>query len=103
MALFIVEAVTNAMKYAFDYEGGQISVYLYAEGENTILDVVDDGRGLEETEETSNSDGLGSKLMKAFARQLRSEMRVESVAGKGYRVSLVLPPETVHVDNRVDY
>ena len=93
MALFIVEAVTNAMKYAFGPAGGQIHISLGVDVDGTTLVISDNGRGFDPatTSETQNGGGLGSKLMTAFSRQLSAELTVESSLGGGCRLTLFMP------------
>ncbi|MGB3627368.1 MAG: sensor histidine kinase, partial [Henriciella sp.] len=94
VALFVLEAVTNAMKYAFDDDGGVITVRLFEEGEHIVLTVSDNGFGAEfEDDADSNSTGLGSRLMSAFAKQLRAEMSQHSQPGEGFTVKLKMPRE----------
>lgn len=80
LALFTAEAVTNAVKHAFPgSRGGTVIVtYLRRPGE-AILTVDDDGVGCEtppqpQPGEAPQPSGLGSTLMKAFARQLNGVM-----------------------------
>ncbi|WP_300376913.1 histidine kinase dimerization/phosphoacceptor domain -containing protein [Henriciella sp.] len=94
IALFILEAVTNATKYAFPDDGGTITVRLYREAEEIILDILDDGAGAGDSgSESGGSTGLGSKLMSAFAKQLRGRMNISSEKGSGYHVELRVPVE----------
>ncbi len=87
MALFIVEAVTNAMKYAFEEDGGEVAVNLTADSETVTLEIRDTGLGYEVKD---GSSGLGSKLMVAFARQLSSEFTTEAKPGQGCSHRLVM-------------
>jgi two-component sensor histidine kinase len=92
IALFILEAVTNAMKYAFDDTGGTILVKFYQEGDEIVLAIIDDGFGADAEPRTeSASTGLGSRLMSAFAKQLRAEMETFSGTGGGFTVKLRMP------------
>ena len=91
IALFLLEAVTNAMKYAFDDKGGIILVKLQEDGEDIVLSVIDDGKGAVEQADAPKSTGLGSRLMTAFAKQLRADMSSHSKPGKGYTVELRMP------------
>ncbi|MEP0316174.1 MAG: sensor histidine kinase [Hyphomonas sp.] len=88
MALFIVEAVTNAMKYAFEEDGGEVSVCLSATDDQVTLEIRDTGLGYDSTD---GSSGLGSKLMIAFARQLSAEFTTEARPGLGCSHKLVMP------------
>jgi two-component sensor histidine kinase len=87
MALFIVEAVTNAMKYAFEDDGGEIAVNLSVAEAKVILVIRDTGLGYDTTD---GSLGLGSKLMVAFARQLSAEFTTEARPGLGCSHTLVM-------------
>lgn len=89
VALFLVEAVTNAVKFAFDRHG-KIAVTLAPEGDDLLLMVEDDGRGFAPSD-TANR-GLGGRLMEAFARQISARLEVESEPDKGSRVKLHIPP-----------
>ncbi len=94
IALFILEAVTNATKYAFDEDGGVITVRLYEDGDDIVLDVIDDGAGADfEEEADSSSTGLGSRLMSAFAKQLRGKIDITSKPGEGFHVELRMPSD----------
>jgi two-component sensor histidine kinase len=75
LALWLVEAVTNAQKHAFAGRGGDLKVRFRVEGETSVLEVEDDGPGVGETHRA----GVGRTLMGAFAKQLRGQ--VELVPG----------------------
>ncbi len=89
LALFAVEAVSNARKHAFGEAGGCIRVRFTVRPEEVVLDVIDNGRGLDA--ETA-AGGVGRTLMSAFARQLRGQMTVEPAEGGGSHVRLAFPP-----------
>ncbi len=94
IALFLLEAVTNAIKYAFDETGGTINVTLTEDkaGEEIVLAIADDGFGADVDEASdAGPSGLGSRLMAAFAKQLRAKHEVSSTPGGGYTVSLRMP------------
>jgi len=93
IALFLVESVTNATKYAFGPEGGTISISLKTEEDNTTrLTVSDDGAGFD-AGSVSIRKGLGSRLMSAFARQLGATLTIDSAVGKGCTVTLAMPDQ----------
>ena len=98
IALFIVEAVTNSMKYAFDMDGGAIKISLKRNEGEILLSICDDGHGpgidddeLRITTEQKNNGGLGSKLMTAFARQLKAKYSSDYHEGVGYCVEVHIP------------
>ena len=72
LALWLVEAVTNAQKHAFAGRGGALRVRFRVEGETSVLEVEDDGPGVSETFRA----GVGRTLMGAFAKQLRGEVEM---------------------------
>lgn len=90
LALLVLELITNAMKHAFDEEGGRINVALSQVDEDLRLTVSDDGAGVSEPDAPMHK-GLGTRLVAAFTRQLRAEMTTQSSAGQGYTVVLKIP------------
>ena len=79
LALWLVEAVTNAQKHAFAGRGGALKVRFRVEGETSVLEVEDDGPGVGETFRA----GVGRTLMGAFAKQLRGEVELVPAPGGG--------------------
>jgi two-component sensor histidine kinase len=79
LALWLVEAVTNAQKHAFAGRGGALKVRFRVEGETSVLEVEDDGPGVSETFRA----GVGRTLMGAFAKQLRGEVEMVNAPGGG--------------------
>ena len=67
LALFTVEAITNAQKHAFKGRvGGVLKVSFRVEGESAYIEIADNG-GADPAE---LGEGVGRTLMMAFARQL---------------------------------
>lgn len=90
MALFILEAVTNSVKYALETgRGKEINITLRDKDDSLILTIQDDGKGAVEMDQEDN-DGLGAKLMSAFTRQLGAEL-VQETTDEGYCVELRIP------------
>ncbi|WP_297512439.1 histidine kinase dimerization/phosphoacceptor domain -containing protein [uncultured Caulobacter sp.] len=87
IALFAVEAITNAQKHAFGPQGGVLSVGFHVRGEEAELSISDDGPGAAD----SLGGGVGRTLMTAFARQLRGKVAFETNAPRGLRVRLTFP------------
>lgn len=89
LALFVVEAVTNAYRHAFSAEDkGLIEVIFSAEADTAILEVVDNGFGFDES---GNHGQMGTELMSAFAVQVGGTFHIDSKPGEGTRVVLQLP------------
>ena len=88
LALFAVEAISNARKHAFGTEGGSIEVRFRVIGDEVTLEIQDDGLGDADALPTA---GVGRTLMSAFARQLRGHTEVEPAPDRGVRVRLTFP------------
>ncbi|CAN5214424.1 sensor histidine kinase PhyK [soil metagenome] len=73
LALWLVEAVTNAQKHAFAGRGGDLQVRFKVAGDKSTLEVQDDGPG---PEADAVKAGVGRTLMGAFAKQLRGEAEI---------------------------
>ena len=98
LALFAVEAISNARKHAFGPEGGSIKVRFRVVADEVTLEVQDDGRGEADALPTA---GVGRTLMSAFARQLRGHTEVEPAPDRGVRVRLTFPrPELPRDDEQ---
>lgn len=89
VALWLVEAVSNAQKHAFADRGGHLIVRFRVRGETSVLEVQDDGPGLK----GDDISGVGSTLMEAFARQLRGTATMLEAPGGGSiaRLTFVTP------------
>ena len=88
LALFAVEAITNARKHAFGPDGGLIRVVFRVSADDVTLDIRDDGGG---DAESLSSTGVGRTLMSAFARQLRGHTEVTQEPVRGVCVRLTFP------------
>jgi two-component sensor histidine kinase len=73
LALWLVEAVSNAQKHAFAGRGGDLKVRFKVDGDKSVLEVQDDGPGPDQAAVTA---GVGRTLMGAFAKQLRGEAEI---------------------------
>ncbi len=93
LALWLVEAVSNAQKHAFAGRGGALRVRFTVTGDTSILEVEDDGPGVAD----SLRAGVGRTLMGAFAKQLRGEAElVPGPDGRGAVARMRFPtPEAV--------
>ena len=87
IALFAVEAITNAQKHAFGPGGGTLVVGFHVRGEEAELSISDDGPGAAD----SLGGGVGRTLMTAFARQLRGKVAFETREPNGLTVRLTFP------------
>jgi two-component sensor histidine kinase len=88
LALFAVEAITNAQKHAFADRGGMLKVTFTVRGEEAELEISDDGKA---AEDALVSSGVGRTLMTAFARQLRGRSELVRNAEGGITARLIFP------------
>jgi len=96
VALFAVEAITNAQKHGLADHGGALTVVFKVEGPDATLSIADDGGGLRPPLETLEAKGVGRTLMTAFSRQLRGRTEMAINPDGGLTVTLVFPtPESV--------
>jgi two-component sensor histidine kinase len=82
VGVIVTELVSNACKYAYgDEGGGEVRIFFRTEpDQHFVLRVEDDGRGFEAGEKPKGT-GLGTKLIRAMAASLRSEVSYESGPG----------------------
>ncbi len=92
LALWLVEAVSNAQKHAFADRGGDLKVRFRVDGATSVLEVQDNGPGLDE----ATRAGVGRTLMGAFAKQLRGEADLSPAPGGGTiaRMTFATPEAT---------
>jgi two-component system, sensor histidine kinase PdtaS len=88
IGLIVNEIVTNALKHAFpDNRAGSVKVAL-RQHPSLTLTVADDGIGCS----AGKREGIGSRLMQLFAKQLGATITWEDAA-PGCRVRVVLAPD----------
>lgn len=99
MALWAVEAISNAQKHAFAGREGRLAIRFNSGPEDSVLEIEDDGPGISPAESVS---GLGRTLMTAFSRQLRGTTEVlESPIG-GVLARLTFPTPEVSLEMLTD-
>ncbi len=90
LGLVVSELVTNSMKFAFPSRPqGRIEIRLREEGDLRILEVSDDGVGLERDSGKERHAGLGIDLVSALAAQLGGTISYPEA--KGFRVLITMP------------
>lgn len=90
LALFAVEAISNARKHGLA-GGGRLSVTVAVEGENARLDIKDSGAAGVVLGAGDMGQGVGRTLMTAFARQLRGEVALLPHPDGGLTTRLIFP------------
>ncbi|HEX3700020.1 MAG TPA: sensor histidine kinase [Phenylobacterium sp.] len=88
LALFAVEAITNAQKHAFHDRGGVLTVSFTVRGDEAELEISDDGQP---ADDALVSSGVGRTLMTAFARQLRGRAELVRNPAGGITARLIFP------------
>ncbi len=88
LALFAVEAITNAQKHAFKDRGGLLTLNFTVRGDEAELEISDDGAA---GEDALVASGVGRTLMTAFARQLRGRSELVRNAQGGITARLIFP------------
>jgi two-component sensor histidine kinase len=89
LALFAVEAITNAQKHAFAKRGGVLAVNFHVRGDVAELEISDNGEAREG--DLAAASGVGRTLMTAFARQLRGRSELVRNAAGGVTARLIFP------------
>ncbi|HXL99221.1 MAG TPA: sensor histidine kinase, partial [Rhizomicrobium sp.] len=91
LALFTVEALTNAFKHAFpaSQDGGSVRVVLANLDDGHFrLSVEDDGAGFDES---AADKSIGARLIGTFGQQIGGTAAMRSQKGKGTVVDIVFP------------
>ncbi|MBI4776203.1 MAG: PAS domain S-box protein [Deltaproteobacteria bacterium] len=87
--LILNELFSNALKHAFDgRDGGQVTVSLRGDAQGRVsLCVRDNGTGLPERFDWTQSRTLGLRLVQMLAKQLHAAVDVSSVEGTGFTIA----------------
>ncbi|WP_121812182.1 tetratricopeptide repeat-containing sensor histidine kinase [Mucilaginibacter kameinonensis] len=82
VGLILNEAITNAVKYAFEGKAGQIMISFVRDEQDLVnLVVADNGRGLPGNFDALRNKSLGMQMMNGLARQLRGEFEISGSNG----------------------
>lgn len=90
IGLITTELLTNALKYAYPEGSGEVRVRLELLETEAVLSVADDGVGWTGQGQVTGT-GLGSRIVRAMANSLGTELRYEQQAGRGTFAVLRLP------------
>ena len=88
IALFAVEAISNARKHALALKQGSLFVKFALNGDEAELVIADQGSG---SAPVLTGEGVGRTLMTAFARQLRGRIELGPNPDGGVTVRLIFP------------
>ncbi|WP_413667596.1 histidine kinase dimerization/phosphoacceptor domain -containing protein [Mucilaginibacter sp. Mucisp86] len=104
IGLILNEAITNAIKYAFDHNGGEIVVSLFTwNNDYAVLKVSDDGRGLPPGFDLNEANSLGMEMMKALGKQLKGKFAVENALGVTLMITFPIEQSRVEIYEEKDY
>ncbi|PWK78383.1 two-component sensor histidine kinase [Mucilaginibacter oryzae] len=81
LGLVLNEAITNAIKYAFGPQGGEIKIALQLAEETIILTIADNGTGLPAGFDLRRANSLGMEMMRALSKQLGGYFKIENCGG----------------------
>jgi len=86
--LIINELVTNALKHAFpNGKNGKINIYLGKVTENIIIiDVADNGVGIDGNIDPFNPQTLGLTLVNILTRQLNGQLEINQHSGSHFKI-----------------
>ena len=91
LALFAVEAITNAQKHGLADRGGALTVDFKVGDPDAVLSIADTGGGERLPQDALEAKGVGRTLMNAFARQLRGRTEMAVNENGGLTVTLSFP------------
>ncbi|WP_407873967.1 GAF domain-containing protein [Qipengyuania nanhaisediminis] len=91
LALVVSELITNAIKYAYpDDAAGEVFVGLDDRGDHVAICIHDEGVGLPDGFDPSQSAGLGMKIVTSLLRQVRGEFSLPETS-RGARFDIKIP------------
>ena len=99
LAIAINEFAINAAKHAYGGKpGGRLTITSRREGQELVLTVADNGKGL--SDGRSAAGGLGMSIVAAIVRDLKGVLTVASDQGAAFTIRAPLPPvvKPVRVD-----
>jgi PAS domain S-box-containing protein len=87
--LIINELISNAFKHAFDdFSKAEIQVGFVSNLHDFVLSVSDNGKGIKNRDELSQSNSLGFKIVKTLTNQLNGKVSFKNENGTKVEISL---------------
>ena len=90
LGIIINELVTNSIKHAFSSRNNSeniVRIILKKESDNIDLTISDNGIGIDDKINLTNSDSLGLQLVKTLVAQLEGTINIKSHNGVEYRIN----------------
>lgn len=96
----VKEALNNIRKHA---QATQVKIYYHLHGGHLSITIEDNGKGFE-ADDSPNSTGnkFGLNIMRERAAEIGAEIHLESVVGKGSKVTLRIPVRKGESENEAD-
>lgn len=89
-ALMVNEVVTNAYKHAFNQQKeGDITVYLYEEDGNVVVEIMDNGVGIPDNIMQEASSSIGMTLIKLLQQQLGGKVHFSNKNGTQFKLEFL--------------
>ncbi|QEM03763.1 hypothetical protein DIU31_009655 [Mucilaginibacter rubeus] len=99
LSLIINEAVTNAIKYAFQGRtNGIISIKMYTSGPKVKLIISDNGIGIQHDHLQGPSNSLGLKLIRGLADDINGSLEIQNRNGTSIMIEFQIEPVTYNND-----
>jgi len=97
--LIINEIMSNALKYAFvdNSLGGEIAIVMKVSGENLILNIGDNGKGLPPNIDYRNTESLGLQLVVTLTDQLSGTIALDLKKGTNYSIIFKRKQEKIRI------
>ncbi len=87
LALIVTELISNALEHGFvGLQGGSIRVDFRAEGNERVLTVADDGKGLPAGFSVEAAPSTGLRIVRSLANQINGHLTMENDNGATCRV-----------------
>jgi two-component system, sensor histidine kinase PdtaS len=98
LALIINEALTNSIKYAFpDNKHGEILINLREHGELLMLELVDNGIGIDMDSINTNPASLGLQLINGLTKEIHGDINIRN--NNGVKITLILKKLAIEYAN----
>lgn len=83
LALIVTECVTNSYKHAFELSDGtaEICIATSLRGSELVVEIKDNGKGIDQLESIKHSDSLGMSLIQNLTSQLNGVMDIQNNGG----------------------
>ena len=82
IGMILNELISNALKYAFRESGtGTVTVRLHENDNKLLLQVKDNGKGMDKLPEIEKSNSFGYKIIRAFSKKLKAQLVMDNTAG----------------------